>query len=277
MTRAALSWSTVTFPPGDLDAALEWAAWMQVPVELGPAHAREAARHRAAQTGWRPPPDVRLASLHAWCDVDGLAEVCPAAEGLRAPLIVVHGRHEALVRDFAGAVEHVRCWTQWCAERGIVLSVENSSRQPLRPFLDLFEAVPDLRFTLDVKHAYKPETLGLTYVDYLRPLGERIVNFHVSGVDRARDELGDGVPPGRDHIDWSALSADLAARQYGGLITVELNLPDLPAADLAAAYADLPTPPGVAAPSVSQRLAWYGVQFFSREFSPVLDGVSSPP
>ena len=47
-------------------------------------------------------------------------------------------------------------------QRGVTLTVENSSKQKLELFARLFESVPDLKMTLDVKHAYKPRLLGKT-------------------------------------------------------------------------------------------------------------------
>lgn len=269
---ATLSWSTGTFPEDELEPALRWADRIGVEaVEVSPRHAPAIRERFQRGEGWQNPARVRLASLHAWTQAEGLAEVCPTAQRLGVAVIVVHCPHERLTADFEGQAAQVREWTAWCRDHGLVLSVENSSRQPLEPFVHLFEAVPDLSLTLDVKHAYKPETLGLTYVDYLKPLGERVVNFHVSGVDRSRDELGDGTPPGRDHIDWAGLCAELLRRRYDGLITVELSINrDLPPDQLAAAYADLPAPPGVERPSLSQRLSFYGIQFFRKQFAPLL-------
>lgn len=197
-------------------------------------------------------------------------EVCPLAQKLRASLIVVHARQEHLLADFEGQVAGLQQWSDWCLQRDIILTVENSSIQPLAPFVQLFEQVPRLKFTLDVKHAYKPERLGLTHVDYMRELAERVANFHISGVDRTRDELGDGVPPGHDHIDWARLCQDLVSRHYRGLLTIEVTLPGLPPEQLAKAYADLPVPPGATSASIGQRLAYQAVSFFAREFAPLL-------
>jgi sugar phosphate isomerase/epimerase len=227
--RARLSLSTVAFPAHSLPDALAWAARLPVAgVELGRDHAAEL---------WRSPPAREAAldlcrrlrlpilSLHAWTQVEGLGDVCPLARDLGAGLIVVHCPHAALERDAAAQAELLRRWHAWCCEAGLTLTVENASRQPLEPFARLFRDVPGLAFTLDVKHAYKPETLGLTHADYLRALGDRVANLHVSGIDRARDELGDGIPPGRDAVDWSQLAGDLAQRHYAGLVTVEWAYP----------------------------------------------------
>jgi len=277
MSKATLSLSTNAFAPDQLVSCLDFAAELGLAgVEVGPWHAErlhespdefEEARAAFRRMGVRP------LSVHAYGKRKPypLSDVCAFTERLGAGLIVVHCRHDALVEDFDAQVAHLTEWHEWCIERGIVLTVENSSIQPLAPFVRLFEAVPELRLTLDVKHAYKPETLGLTHVDYMRELGDRCANFHISGIDRSREPLGDGCPPGNDHVDWAVLAADLARRDYAGLITIELILPSsMTAEEQEAAYYDLP-PAGDALPTISHRLARHGVDFFLRAFAPVIE------
>lgn len=278
MGDATLSLSTNAFAPDRLDACLQFAAALGLAgVEVGPRHgeglhespdAFEEARTAFRRLGIRP------LSVHAYGKRTAypLGDVCAFAERLGAGLVVVHCRHEALVEEFEAQVAHLTKWHDWCRERDMTLTVENSSIQPLEPFVRLFEAVPDLKLTLDVKHAYKPEKLGLTHVDYLRELGDRCANFHISGIDRSREPLGDGCPPGNDHVDWAALAADLARRRYAGLITIELNLPTyLSLEEQEAAYGDLP-PADDALPTISHRLAKHAVGFFHRVLAPVVRG-----
>jgi sugar phosphate isomerase/epimerase len=274
VSAARLSLSTAAFRAGELLPALEWAAKLGLAgVEIGPEHAEELrrspeTRREALATFERL--GLRPLSLHAWKEVDGLGEVCPFAAELGAGLIVVHCPDQAIVAGLGAQAAALRRWDGWCRERGITLTVENASRQPLDPFVELFRAVPDLAMTLDIKHAYKPETLGLTHADYLRELGGRVANLHLCGIDRARDELGDGTPPGRDAVDWDELARDLAARGYAGLATVELAYPEHLSPDaMERAYADLrPAAPG--AQDVSQRLSAWGVEFFREKLSTLL-------
>lgn len=278
--QARLSLSTVAFPDAELAAALAWAARLPVHgVEIGPEHAAELWRTpRSRGTAVEICRRLRLPmlSMHAWTQVEGLADVCPLARDMGVRLIVVHCRHEALTADLAGQSSMLSHWQAWCRQAGLILSVENSSRQPLDPFVRLFQAVPGLAFTLDIKHAYKPETLGLTHADYLRALGDRVANLHVSGIDRSRDALGDGVPPGRDAVDWQELAATLAQRNYAGNVTVEWAYPaHLPLAEIEAAYENLlPAAPG--AKSVSERGSAWGVEFFRDAFAPVCAPADRP-
>jgi len=272
--RAALQISSQTFPAGELLAGLEWAGRAGVSgVEFGPASTRQlhaSADARRKVLGRLGGSGFRQWSLHASAEVEGLEADCALARELGAGLIVVHCPHQKLLGAFDEQVRALRRWDDWCRQRGVILTVENASIQPLEPFVSLFQAVPELRLTLDVKHAYKPERLGLTHADYLGCLGGRVANFHVSGIDRARDHLGDGVPPGRDAVDWDELAAELAGRRYAGLITAEVCLPeDLGAAELERAYGELAAP-AAGARTLGERLARHSLDFFGRKFAAVL-------
>ncbi len=276
MGKATLSLSTNAFVPEELIPCLECAAKLGLAgVEVGPRNAArlfesvdELGEARGALLRLR----LRVLSVHAWTGVEGLEDVCPFTELLGGELIVVHSPPQALDADFEGEAAGLTEWEGWCRRRGIRLTVENSSRQVLAPFAELFKAVPGLGLTLDVKHAYKPETLGTTHKDFMRELGDRAANFHISGIDRARDGLGDGVPPGHDHVSWSELARDLVARKYAGTITAELTFPrHLTEEEIRAGYCDL-TEPDEEWPTLSHRLAQHGVEFFRRVLAPALGG-----
>jgi len=277
MDGATLSISTVVFPQAEV-LCTEQLAWLErlgvTCVELskddGPLCRQspgllEDVRRLAAQHR------IRIGSLHAWSGLAGVMEACETAAELGAGLVVVHSPHRGLESDFEGEVARARAYAGWCLDHGVVPTVENSSVQPLEPFVRLFEAVPELKLTLDVKHACKPETLGLTHVDYLRPLGDRVVNFHVSGINRARDPLtGDGTPPGDDLVDWGEFAEDLRRRSYSGLITIESHLPNyLSPEEQEQAYADLPDV-DTKENTVSQRLSSYVVGFYRRRLAAAL-------
>lgn len=273
MGKATLSVTTDIFPPDEVADCLEFCTKLGLAgVELGPHLGKERRSESLAalrQAFDRLP--VRPLSVHSWTQVEGLEEVCAFTRELGAGLIVVHCRHEKITDDFENQVEMLRRHDAWCRENGITLTVENSSSQPLEPFVRLFEALPGLRMTLDVKHAYKPETLGLTHVDYMRELGDRPANFHVSGIDRARELLGDGCPPGRDAISWADLAADLAAREYSGLITMEVILPKyLSPEEREEAYFDLPTA-RAELPTLSHRLMKHSVDYFREALAACLE------
>jgi len=275
VSRATLSLGTVCFPPDRLGECLECAARLGLAgVELGPADAERLAgsaeEFRAAGAAFER-LGLRRFSVHAWTEVEGLEPACAFAERFGCGLVVVHSPPEKLDADFAGEVRELSAWDAWCRARDIVLTVENSSMQRCAQFAELFAAVPGLRVTLDVKHAYKPETLGTTHRDFMPAVAGRLANLHISGVDRAREELGDGCPPGDgDGVDWRGLGRELAALGYAGLVTAELSFPDhLGAEELARAYADLGAPEPEF-PTLMHRLARNGVGYFREALAPVL-------
>lgn len=269
--------STVVFPEEDVlcERQLEWLRALGIgSVEVSKDDARACYADPANLGNVRRAADragVRLASLHAWCGLDGVDDVCRTAAELGAGLVVVHCPHEDLVSDFGAQVEGARAYVRRCSELDMIPTVENSSRQPLGPFVRLFHAAPELNLTLDVKHACKPETLGLTHKDYMRALVDRVANFHVSGINRARDPVtGDGTPPGDDLVDWHELAEDLADRDYAGLITIESHLPNyLTDAEQEEAYADLPdvnTPDN----TIPERLSSYVVRYYRKHLADAL-------
>ncbi len=275
MAHATLSYSTQVFAADTLSAALAWAKRLGLSaVEVGKDHAERLHGSPEARVGARRTADelgIRLASLHAWTEVDGLPEVCPTAHDLGAGLIVVHCRDDRIEGEFDATVAALARWCDWCAERGVTLTVENSSRQRLEPFARLFRAVPALRMTLDVKHAYKPLLLGRTHVDYMRELGDRASNFHMLGIDPSRDDdLGDGIPAGHEPpgLSWRQLADDLADRRYDGLITAECSI-HVPAERVEELYFDLAPPDGEAR-GLAHRLSRHNVRFFAGLFARVL-------
>jgi sugar phosphate isomerase/epimerase len=277
MSGATLSISTVVFPENELpgDRAFAWLQRIGLrSAEVGPDHARRIHASEADRTALQDSArshEVRLASLHAWTRLVGVEGPCETAAAVGAGRVVVHAPHDALASAFSEQVELGRRYVERCGDLGLIPTVENSSKQPLGPFVRLFEALPGLKLTLDVKHACKPETLGLTHADYLRELGDRVANLHVSGINRARDPVtGDGTPPGDDLVCWSELAADLAERGYAGPITIETHLPNyLSVAEQEAAYADLPdvdTPEN----TISERLSAYAAAFYRRRLARAL-------
>jgi sugar phosphate isomerase/epimerase len=273
--KATLGLSTNCFLPDRLVECLECAAALGLAgVEVGP---RNAVRLAESGEEYREARDtferlgLRKLSVHAWTQVDGLEQVCPFVQGFGGELIVVHSPPEKLDADFDGEVRELTRWDGWCRERGITLTVENSSRQVCGQFGELFRAVPGLRATLDVKHAYKPETLGTTHRDFWPHLAERLANLHISGVNRSRDELGDGCPPSDDdNVDWRELGRDLAGIGYAGVLTAELTFPrHLGDEEIVRAYWDL----GEADPdfpTLMHRLARNGVGYFRETLAPAL-------
>ncbi|MCG3177849.1 MAG: hypothetical protein BIFFINMI_00169 [Phycisphaerae bacterium] len=275
MPRAKLSYSTQVFAAAPLAEAVAWASVLGLDaVEVGKDHAAAIGASHDALADARRLADasgVRLASLHAWGMTEVLDDVCRTTAELGAGLIVVHCSHAMLTDDFANQVAILARCDAFCRDRGVVLTVENSSSQRLGPFVALFDAVPSLRLTLDVKHAYKPARFGCTHIDYMAALGDRVANFHMLGIDPARDDdLGDGIPAGNNPpgFSWQQLADDLADRRYAGLITAECSLHVQPA-DALRLYPEL-FPLADDEPGLAHALSRHNVEFFGRTFAAVL-------
>lgn len=272
--NALLSLNTGAFPSDQWLEALEWSNKLAIDgIELSPDHAIKIWSDRDIRKTAQEiinKNKINLLSVHAWKHVEGLDEVCPFTNAIGSKLVVVHCSHDAITKQFEEQVKILRFWQEWCKSHDLILTVENSSFQPLEPFVELFSAVNGLKMTLDVKHAYKPERLGLTHKDYIAALGDRIANLHLSGIDRARDELGDGIPPGNDAVDWQLLAQELAKRKYQGIATIEWSYPDfLDDETIKATYCKF-TLPNNHDFSVSQCLSAWCVKFYRDKLSIVL-------
>jgi len=276
---ATLSLSTGVFRQDGLLAGLEWSQRLGLrAVELFPAHARQfqgseefrrQVRAKAAECG------IRLASIHPKDDLDILPEVCPLAAECRIGMVVVHCKPKRLKEDFAGTVEQASRWAKWCADHGVILAVENASRVELGAFVRLFQAVPELCCTLDIKHAYKPKRFGWTHEDFLRALYDRIRNFHILA-RHPDDPLGDATPPGPvSLIDIPALAEELARRGYTGLLTIEVPLADLPDEKLPEAYEPFLPPPGPDETTLGRRISRHAVDYYRKQLAAVLEGPAS--
>ena len=277
MAGATLSISTVVFPADELlcESQLAWLHGLGITcVEVSKDDAARCHESRSVLEQVRNAAErygVRVGSLHAWGGLDVAMDVCRTAADLGAELAVIHCPKGDLDEDFDGQVAKVRAYVDRCLELGVVPTLENGSKQTVAPFARLFEAVPDLKLTLDVKHACKPETLGHTHVDFMREIGDRAVNFHISGINRARDPVtGDGTPPGDDMISWSEFADDLKRRNYDGIITIESHLPNyLSPEEQEGAYADLPDV-DAEQNTISQRLSSYVVRYYREQLATAL-------
>jgi sugar phosphate isomerase/epimerase len=267
-----LSLSTGTFRRDGFLAGIEWCSRLGMEaVEVWIQHSQqlhESTALRAEALAKAEACGVRMTSLHAWGCLAELADSAPLALDMGIDLIVVHCRREHLTDDFDTCVALAAKWRAWCADRGITLTVENAAGMWLEPFLQFFEAVPELNLTLDIKHAHKPELFGRTHMDYFNALYDRIRNFHILAKD-PNGKLGDASLPGESVIDIPALARELAAREYAGLLTIECPLTDLPDDQLEAAYDGLP-PAGPDETTMGRRLSRYAVDYYRNALAAVL-------
>lgn len=105
---------------------------------------------------------------------------------------------------------------------GITFTQENVSwckSSDLEFLHGLYDHVPELRYTLDVKQAHRA---GRTWRDYVDAVGDRIVNLHISDYTAQSDCL----LPGRGDVDFPALFAALRSHGYRGSAIVEVYSTD---------------------------------------------------
>ncbi len=110
------------------------------------------------------------------------------------------------------------------AARGIRIMVENLDRGFSRPadFDEIFAAVPDAGFHLDIGHANLRLGLGETNRTpaLLEAFGDRLTHVHVSDNRGGDDDLH--LPLGAGAIDWQTAARWLHAAGYDGTVTLEV-------------------------------------------------------
>ncbi len=110
--------------------------------------------------------------------------------------------------------------------QGIVLCIENLSER-VESFLRAFDAIPDLRMTLDIGHA-QLLTRRNTSFEFISQSLSRISHVHVHdnhGGTSVRDDqhlsLGDGI------IDYASIMKELIGGGYESTITMEVKPSDM--------------------------------------------------
>lgn len=111
------------------------------------------------------------------------------------------------------------------AEYGICFTQENVSwckSSDLMFLKKLYDNVPELCYTLDIKQAHRA---GHTWEDYVDTVGDRIVNLHISDYTEQTDYL----LPGQGEVNFSTLFRRLEACGYQGNALVEVYSSDFTA------------------------------------------------
>lgn len=111
---------------------------------------------------------------------------------------------------------HMLC--ERAASHGITFTQENVSwckSSDLAFLKQLYDGVPELRYTLDIKQAYRA---GVSWEKYVETVGDRIVNLHISDYTDSSDCL----LPGEGNVDFVSLFQQLKARGYHGAAMVEV-------------------------------------------------------
>jgi len=112
-------------------------------------------------------------------------------------------------------------------EKNVMLCLENLSEQ-YESFALAFDAIPDLRMTLDIGHAQLLSKENTSF-DFIEHLYDKIGHIHVHdnfGGTSVKDDLhlplGDGV------VDFPKIFSMLRARGYRSTMTMEVKPSDMP-------------------------------------------------
>jgi sugar phosphate isomerase/epimerase len=146
---------------------------------------------------------ITKATLHFWIDQRW------------APMELILGKLELLSRI-----------VEYGNEFGITVCIENLSERT-ESFRPAFDAIPDLRMTLDIGHAQllaKQNTSFRFIEDYF----SRIVHLHVHdncGGTSVKDDLH--LPLGEGIVDYPAIMASLMKKGYDSTVTMEVKPKDM--------------------------------------------------
>jgi sugar phosphate isomerase/epimerase len=148
--------------------------------------------------------DITKATLHFWIDRRW------------APPDLVPGKLDLLSR----IVEYGR-------EYGVTVCIENLSERA-DSFLPAFEAIPELRMTLDIGHAQLLSRQNSSF-RFIDDHFTRISHIHIHdnhGGTSVKDDLH--LPLGEGIIDYEAIIASLLNKGYDSTITMEVKPKDMP-------------------------------------------------
>ncbi|MFZ2399515.1 MAG: sugar phosphate isomerase/epimerase [Smithella sp.] len=147
--------------------------------------------------------DISKATIHFWIDQRWL------------PADLLPGKLELLSRivDYGN-------------EYGITVCIENLSERT-ESFGPAFEAIPDLRMTLDIGHAQLLAKKNTSF-RFIEDHFSRIVHLHVHdnrGGTSVKDDLH--LPLGEGIVDYTAIIKSLLEKGYDSTITMEVKPGDM--------------------------------------------------
>jgi len=152
---------------------------------------------------------------------DHYRRVLDAGAEMGAKVFVYHGRHTPLLSplpwNLAWNIEALVPMCEEAEKRGMVVGWENVCWcQLTKPecVLEARDALPQVRFTLDIKQAMRA---GCNPVDFISAMGDRLCNVHVC--DWRED--GSLCLPGEGIFDFDALFAALHQTEYNGPVIIE--------------------------------------------------------
>jgi sugar phosphate isomerase/epimerase len=110
------------------------------------------------------------------------------------------------------------------SDLGLELAVENLDERAfsVRDFEEIFNALPEAKFLLDIGHANMGSPQGRAIHSFLRAFSDRMAHVH------AHDNMGyedDHLPIGAGLIDWSEVIPAIK-KAYDGTVTLEIHSAD---------------------------------------------------
>ena len=144
------------------------------------------------------------------------------ARSIGAAYLTLHGERHMGNPETAAEIERkLRAYNRLCdiaEEEGMIVAQENvvwcRSGDPEYIKL-LYENVPKLRFTFDVKQAHRA---GRTWKDYLPVMGDRLVNIHINDFDAEHSCL----LPGEGKMDYRPFFEYLRDSGYDAQVLIEV-------------------------------------------------------
>ncbi len=152
---------------------------------------------------------------------DTFRRILDAGAELGARTYVYHGRHTpqlaALNWDLSWNIEALVPMCEEANKRGMAIGWENvfwcQLTEPDR-VLEAKKALPQVRFTLDIKQAMRA---GCDPVDFVHAMGAQLINVHICDWD----ERGNLCLPGEGAFDFGRLFAALRDISYTGPVILE--------------------------------------------------------
>lgn len=147
--------------------------------------------------------DIQKATLHFWMDKRW------------APAELLRGKLEILSRI-----------VDYGCSSGIIVCIENLSERA-ESFAPAFEALPDLRMTLDIGHAQLLAKQNTSF-RFIEEHCSRIAHIHAhdnNGGKSAKDDLH--LPLGEGSVDYKAIFRSLLEKGYDSTVTIEVKIKDM--------------------------------------------------
>ncbi len=167
-----------------------------------------------------PYPRIRRAYLRETLRVlDTAAELGCTTVGLH-----IHkpkGLYHDKLRQNISSLTHI---LKHSSDLGLELAVENLDEKTfsVKDFEEIFSALPEAKFLLDIGHANMGSPKGKAIHSFLKAFSPRMIHVH------AHDNMGyedDHLPIGAGFINWSEVISALK-KVYNGTVTLEIHSPD---------------------------------------------------